>query len=127
MGNRACELTRNKWRKITVYAGISIYGRIDLHIIRNGALISCQYRDEILRAIVVLYTAVTEVNFMLIDDNIRPHRDNLVDDFLSEVGIVRKEWPAYSRDINPLEHNWDNLERRVASHLSPHILSKNWK
>ncbi|GFS87547.1 transposable element Tcb2 transposase [Trichonephila clavipes] len=29
------------------------------------------------------------------------------------------EWQACSPDINPIEHVWDSLERRVASHRPP--------
>ncbi|GFV18482.1 transposable element Tcb2 transposase [Trichonephila clavipes] len=48
------------------------------------------------------------------DDNCRPHRANLVEDFLFEEGIVRMEWSACSPNINPIEHVWDALGRRVA-------------
>ncbi|GFV68532.1 transposable element Tcb2 transposase [Trichonephila clavipes] len=48
------------------------------------------------------------------DDNFRPHRANLVEDFLFEEGIVRMEWPACFTDMNPIEHVWDALGRRVA-------------
>ncbi|GFW88930.1 transposable element Tcb2 transposase [Trichonephila clavipes] len=53
-------------------------------------------------------------DFILIDDNCRPHRANLVEDFLFEEQIVRIEWPACSPDMNPIEHIWDALGRRVA-------------
>ncbi|GFS80010.1 hypothetical protein TNCV_751251 [Trichonephila clavipes] len=42
------------------------------------------------------------------DDDCRPHRANLVEDFLFEEGIVRTEWPASSSDMNPIEHWLDN-------------------
>ena len=74
-----------------VSAGISIDGRTDLHIIRNGALTGQRYRDEILRPIVVPYAAAIGDDFMLMDDNCRPHRAHLMDDFRFEKGIIRMD------------------------------------
>ncbi|GFX91969.1 transposable element Tcb2 transposase [Trichonephila clavipes] len=68
-----------------VYGGISIDGRTDLYIIRDGLR---RYRDEILRPIVVSYAEAIGDDFILMDDNCRPHRANLVEDFLFEEGIV---------------------------------------
>ncbi|GFT15112.1 transposable element Tcb2 transposase [Trichonephila clavipes] len=104
---------------VLVYGGISIDGRTDLYIIRDGPLTARRYRDEILRPIVVPYAAAIGDDFILMDDNSRPHRANLVEDSLFEEGIVRMEWPAYSPDMNPIEHVWDALGRRVAGRQPP--------
>ncbi|GFU37530.1 transposable element Tcb2 transposase [Trichonephila clavipes] len=104
---------------VLVYGGISIDGRTDLYIIRDGPLTPRRYSDEILRPIVVPYAAAIGDDFILMDDNCRPHRANLVEDFLFEEGIVRMEWPACSPDMNPIEHVWDALGRRVAGRQPP--------
>lgn len=104
---------------VLVYGAISIDGRTDLYIIRDGSLTARRYRDEILRPIVVPYAAAIGDDFILMDDNCRPHRADLVEDFLFEEGIVRMEWPACSPDMNPIEHVWDALGRRVAGRQPP--------
>ncbi|GFT92766.1 transposable element Tcb2 transposase [Trichonephila clavipes] len=96
---------------VLVYGGISIDGRTDLYNIRDGPLTARRYRDEILIPIVVPYAAAIGDDLILMDDNCRPHRANLVEDFLFEEGIVRMEWPACSPDMNPIEHVWDALGR----------------
>ncbi|GFX65395.1 transposable element Tcb2 transposase [Trichonephila clavipes] len=104
---------------VLVYGGISIDGCTDLYIIRDGTLTAQRYRDEIFRLIVVPYAAAIGDAFILIDDNCKPHRANLVEDFLFEEGIVRMEWPACSPDMDPIEHIWDALGRRVAGRQPP--------
>ncbi|GFW96822.1 transposable element Tcb2 transposase [Trichonephila clavipes] len=104
---------------VLVYGVISINGRTDLYIIRDGPLSARRYRDEILRPIVVPYAAAIGDDFILMDDNSRPHRANLVENSLFEEGIVRMEWPACSPDMNPIEYVWDALGRRVAGRQPP--------
>ncbi|GFS77098.1 transposable element Tcb2 transposase [Trichonephila clavipes] len=117
LDNRRIFIWRN--RGMLVYGGISIDGRTDLYIIRDGPLTARRCRDEILRPIVVPYAAAIGDDFILMDDNCRPHRANLVEDFLFEEGIVRMEWPACSPDMNPIEHVWDALGRRVGGRRPP--------
>ncbi|GFW61744.1 transposable element Tcb1 transposase [Trichonephila clavipes] len=100
---------------VLVYGCNSIDRHTDLYIIRDGPLTAGRYRDEILlRPIVVLYAAAIRDDFILMDNNCRPHRANLVEDFLLEEGIVRMELPSFSPDMNPIEHVWDALGRQVA-------------
>ncbi|GFV72161.1 transposable element Tcb2 transposase [Trichonephila clavipes] len=54
---------------LLVYGGISIDGRIDLYIIRDGPLTARRYRDEILRPIIVPYAAAIGDDFILMDDS----------------------------------------------------------
>ncbi|GFT06800.1 transposable element Tcb2 transposase [Trichonephila clavipes] len=51
------------------------------------------------------------------DDNARPHRTLGVEELLESEGITRRDWPAYSLDLNPIEHAWDALGRRIAARL----------
>ncbi|GFX00580.1 transposable element Tcb2 transposase [Trichonephila clavipes] len=104
---------------VLVYGGISIGGRTYLYIIRDVPLPARRYRVEILRPIVVSYAAAIGDYFILMDYNYRSHRDNLVEDFLFEEGIVRMDWLACSPDMNPIEHVWDALGKQVACRQPP--------
>ncbi|GFU80785.1 transposable element Tcb1 transposase [Trichonephila clavipes] len=42
--------------------------------------------------------------FLFMDDNARPHRANIVDECLQSEDITHMDWPAYSPDLNPIEH-----------------------
>ena len=53
---------------VIVYAVICIDWHTDFHIIQNGTLTNRQYRDEILRPIVVPCAAAIGDDFILMDD-----------------------------------------------------------
>ncbi|GFW49832.1 transposable element Tcb1 transposase [Trichonephila clavipes] len=107
--------TRNQPQNITehhaflggstmVCEGISLGYRTDLHIFKRGSVMAVRYRDEVLEPIVRLYAPAVGSTFVLMDDNTRPHRAGIVDDYLESKGIARMAWPAYSSDLNPIEN-----------------------
>ncbi|GFY12487.1 transposable element Tcb2 transposase [Trichonephila clavipes] len=51
------------------------------------------------------------------DDDARPHRTLAVEELLESEYITRMDCPAYSPDLNPIEHVWDALGRRSAARL----------
>ncbi|GBN00952.1 hypothetical protein AVEN_207334-1 [Araneus ventricosus] len=103
---------------VCIWDGISLGGRTDLHVFPRGTVNAQAYRDDILDAYVRPYARSIGDDFLLQDDNARPHRARIVGDYRQEETIQRMEWPAWSPDLNPIEHVWDNLGRRIAA-LNP--------
>ncbi|GFU21680.1 transposable element Tcb1 transposase [Trichonephila clavipes] len=77
------------------------------------------YRDVLLEQHVRLFRGAMGAKFLFMDDNARPHRANIVDECLQSEDITRMDWPAYSPDLNPIEHVWDMLGRRIAARQPP--------
>ncbi|GFW81185.1 transposable element Tcb2 transposase [Trichonephila clavipes] len=119
--NPAFVRERSQYRRAgwMVWGGISIGGRMDLHIIRNGTLTGRRYADKILRPYVIPYAVAIGDSFVFQDDNARPHRARLVENMVEAETIQRMEWAACSPDLNPIEHVWDMLRRRIAARLRP--------
>ncbi|GFS84074.1 ATP-binding cassette sub-family G member 1 [Trichonephila clavipes] len=86
------------------------------------------YRDAILEQHVRLFRGAMGAEFLFKDDNARPHHANIVDECLQSEDITRMHWPAYSPDLNPIEHVWDMLGRRIAARQHPPTcLPKLWR
>ncbi|GFV85024.1 transposable element Tcb1 transposase [Trichonephila clavipes] len=77
------------------------------------------YRDVILEQYVRFYRGAMCDEFLFMDDNARPHRENILDECLQSEDITRMDWPAFSPNLNPIDHVWDMLGRRIAAREPP--------
>ncbi|GFW72629.1 transposable element Tcb1 transposase [Trichonephila clavipes] len=98
-----------------VWGGIILGSRTDLHV-QSLTMTGHIYRDVILEQHVRLLRGA---EFLFMDDNARPHHANIVHECLQSEDITRMDWPAYSTDLNPIEHVWDMLGRRIAARQPP--------
>ncbi|GFX82476.1 transposable element Tcb2 transposase [Trichonephila clavipes] len=86
-----------------VWRGIILGSRTDLHV-QSVTMTGHIYRDVILEQHGRLFRGAMGDEFLLMDDNARPHRANIEDECLQSEDITRMDWPAYSPDLNPIEH-----------------------
>ena len=55
-------------------------------------------------------------------DNARPHVARIRRQFLNRNNVNVLPWPAVSPDMNPIEHIWDYLGRKVRARVNVHNL-----
>ena len=99
-----------------VWGGIA-HGIKSQLIIVAGNMTAVRYRGEILRPVAV--PLVQQRNLILQQDNARPHVARVCQDFLANNNIAPLAWPPYSPDLTPIEHMWDELDRRVRKRRNP--------
>ncbi|GFT48367.1 cubilin [Trichonephila clavipes] len=98
-----------------VWGGIILGSRTDMHV-QSVTMTGHIYRDVILEQHVRLFRGAMGAEFLFMDDNARPHCANIVDECLQSEDITRIDWPAYSPDMNPIEHEeGDMLGRRIVA------------
>ncbi|GFT09654.1 transposable element Tcb2 transposase [Trichonephila clavipes] len=66
-------------------------------------------------------TGAMGLQFLFLDDNAPCYRTVAAEQLLESEDIERMDWPARSPDLNPIEHVWDFLGRRLAARTLPPV------
>ena len=114
-----------------VWAAIWTGGRSQLFVVQ-GNLTGLAYR-QILDEFVEEYRDRLPEPWILQDDNAPPHRAQVVQEFKENHRIQSLPWTAKCPDLNPIEHAWDYVDRRMRSQPQPanlerlaHLLQDEW-
>ena len=114
-----CVLERNRFGggSVMVWGAINARFRSNL-IILDGTLTARRYIDGILIPLLLplLRRQRQNQNLIFQQDNARLHSARVTQDFLRQNGVNVMDWPA---DMNPIEHMWDELGRRVRERPNP--------
>jgi hypothetical protein len=95
-----------------VGGGITANGRTPLVVVA-GNLTDMRYRVEIVQPYVIPFIQAQANNVTFQQDKARPHVPRVVRDYMTEQNVDVLPWPAASPDLSPIEHAWDEMERRL--------------
>ena len=97
---------------VMVWGGISWFHKTSLVVVER-TLTARRYIDEILEPTVIPFLHGNADVTHYQQDNARPHSARITTAFLGDQNVNVLPWPAFSPDLSPIEHLWDQIGRRV--------------
>jgi transposase len=101
-----------------VWRCISHDRKLDLVTIQ-GNLTSDQYIRDVLQPVPHFDNHQLATRPVHMDDNAKPHCSRAVTAYLQSEAVTSVPWPATNPELNPIEHIWDMLGRRIQAQEPP--------
>ena len=102
---------------VMIWGGISPQHKTDVRVI-DGNLNAQRYQDEILAPVVTPFI-LANPHMLLMQDNATSHSARATRQYLATNNMQVIDWPARSHDLNPIEHIWDLLDKRLRNVQNP--------
>ena len=83
------------------------------YVLARGGITAAIHCDDIQEPIVRPYTGTIGDAFILMQDNVLSRTVRVSMNFLDDEVIIVMNWPVRSSDLNPTEHAWGILFRRI--------------
>ena len=98
-------------------------GRKTRLIILRGNVNAQRYINDVLNAEAIPFMR-RHAPVVFQQENARPHVARVTRAHLAAANVNVMQWPAMSPDMNPIEHIWDELGRRIRRHNVPRNINE---
>lgn len=106
--------------KVMIWGAIGLGFKSDLHFVTQS--VTSKYYVE--KVVPIIKKCLKKIKRgVLMHDNARPHSAAATNLALAKEKITALDWPPYSPHLNPIEHLWATLHRRIAE-VGPETLEE---